>query len=129
MNRLFLDANVLFSAAYRQQSRLFDLWALPDTQLLTSAYAEMEARRNLSRQEQVARLDELLATVELVEYALSPLPSDIGLPEKDWPILQAAIAGDATHLITGDHRHFGALFGRTISGVYVCTVADYLSHR
>ena len=39
MDRVFLDANVLFSAAYRQDSSLLRLWELKDVELVTSAYA------------------------------------------------------------------------------------------
>ena len=47
---LFLDANVVFSAAHREESRAQDLVALARggrCKLLTSAYALEEARRNL----------------------------------------------------------------------------------
>jgi hypothetical protein len=36
VDRLFLDANVLFSAAYRADSGLLRLWDLPDTELVLS---------------------------------------------------------------------------------------------
>lgn len=129
MDRLFLDANVLFSAANRADSRLNELWTLPDALLLTSEYAAIEARRNLSSSDQIKRLDDLMQGVEIVMSVLAPLPSGVTLPAKDWPILQAAINGDATHLITGDRRHFVALFGHTISGVQVVTPSGYLSSR
>ncbi len=35
MDRLFLDANVLFSAAYRDDSGLQRLWDLSDVELVT----------------------------------------------------------------------------------------------
>ena len=47
MDRVFLDANILFSAAYRRESGLKQLWRISETQLLTSGYAVEEARRNL----------------------------------------------------------------------------------
>jgi len=42
------------------------------------------------------------------------LPGGIALPEKDRPILLAAIEARATHLITGDKRLFGKYFGKRI---------------
>ncbi|HUL34808.1 MAG TPA: hypothetical protein VL128_13055 [Candidatus Eisenbacteria bacterium] len=51
------------------------------------------------------------------------------MPEKDRPILAAAIAARAMHLITGDGRHFGAYFGKRVSGVVVMTPAEYLRRR
>jgi uncharacterized protein len=51
------------------------------------------------------------------------------LPEKDAPILLAAIAADATHLLSGDVRHFGLHFGKTIGGIAILLPEDYLSLR
>ena len=50
----------------------------------------------------------------------------VELPEKDWPILLAAMAGNCTHLITGDKKHFGAHFGNEVSGVMIELPAQYL---
>ena len=36
MDRVYLDANILFSAAYQPINRLRDLWRLPNTTLLES---------------------------------------------------------------------------------------------
>jgi hypothetical protein len=44
---------------------------------------------------------------------------EVELPLKDMPILGGAIAGGATHLLTGDERDFGRLWGKTIQGVKV----------
>ena len=63
MDRVFLDANVLFSAAYLESSGLARLWQLADAELLSSDYAIEEARRNLAldRAPALARLDRLTA--------------------------------------------------------------------
>ena len=47
MDRLFLDANVLFSAAYRPSAGLLIFWKLAGVQLLSSRYAVAEALANL----------------------------------------------------------------------------------
>lgn len=52
MDVLFLDANVLFSAAYRDDAQIARLWDLDDVELITSHYAADEARRNLTRPHQ-----------------------------------------------------------------------------
>lgn len=129
MDRLFLDANVLFTGAYQEQSRIRIFWTLPNAKLLTSAYAELEARRNLPRMDQIHRLEELMLEVEIVPDVVTEPPSGIELPAKDWPILLAAIHSGATHLITGDNRHFGALFGKAVAGVLVVTPSRYLGDR
>jgi uncharacterized protein len=128
VDRVFLDANVLFSAAYGPHRRVGCLWELRSVELITSAYAAAEAFRNVARKypDRLPALSKLLSAVGLVtDVASSTLPVGIALPAKDAPILLAAIAAKATHLITGDH-HFEAYFGRQIGGVTVLTPAEYL---
>ncbi|MBI4409193.1 MAG: PIN domain-containing protein [Gemmatimonadetes bacterium] len=130
MDVLFLDANVLYSAAYRADAGVARLWQLEETTLLTSGYALEEARRSLERPEQRARLDELTKAVEVSEAIPDvELPPDVVLPAKDRPILTAALAAGATHLITGDQTHFGRLFGCRIGITLVTTPAAYLAQR
>lgn len=130
MDRLFLDANVLFSAAYRPDSGLRRLWILPDVQWVTSEYAAEEARVNLADDTQRQRLNKLLReTIFVPAMPAATLPGDLDLPEKDRPILLAAIEARATHLLTGDKLHFGKLFGRDTSGVRILPPGDYLWMR
>ena len=131
MDRLFLDANVLFSAAYRADAGVTRFWHLPGVVLLTSTYAVEEARRNLQTGDQRKRLSELLQHVEIGEAMMLPpgLRGEIELPEKDWPVLGGAAASGATHLITGDLRHFGQYFGEELLGVLILKPADYLKDR
>lgn len=126
MDRLFLDANVLFSAAYREDSGL-RLWRLRGATLLTSGYALEEARRNLDA-EQRGRLEDLVAGLEIQPFdtARSMLPAQVELPDDDRPILEAAIASRATHLLTGDRKAFGKYFGRVVAGVRVLRPSEYL---
>jgi predicted nucleic acid-binding protein len=122
-----LDADVLFSAAYREDGGVGRLWALPDATLLTSGYAREEARRNLATDEQKARLTRLVDDLEVVaEAGPTALPEDVDLPEKDRPILRAALRSNATHLVTGDLTHFGTHLGDEIEGVRVVRPADLL---
>jgi predicted nucleic acid-binding protein len=132
MDRVFLDANVLFSASYLESSRLVRLWELEDTELLSSPHAVEEARRNLllDGPEALDRLARL--TIDLI-LANPPrdlkLSADIRLDSKDRPILLAAIHGDADFLLTGDARHFGHLYGRRVEGVTVLRPAQYFERR
>ena len=125
MDRLFLDANVLFSAAYHEHGGLLQIWRLKGVRLLSSSYAIEEARRNLATAAQRERLQHLVEALEMVE-TLSAAPLQTPLPEKDKPILAAAVAGRATHLITGDFKHFGEFFGQTLAGIVVLPPAAYL---
>jgi uncharacterized protein len=128
VDRVFLDANVLFSAGYRETATVMRLWELPDVQLIAAAYAIEEARRNLDTAVQRVRLIQRISVLEQVAElpADTILASGVGLPGKDVPILAAAISGKATHLVTGDVRHFRPLYGVTVSGVKVLKTADYL---
>jgi predicted nucleic acid-binding protein len=126
MNRIFLDANILFSAAWRGDSGLVRLSKLAGTSLLTSHYAAEEARRNLDDAEQRSRLLLLMRSVQLVADCLAgELPAHVKLPEKDRPILLAAINAQASHLLTGDRQHFGRLYGKSIGGVLILAPAEY----
>jgi uncharacterized protein len=132
VDRVFLDANVLFSAAYIESSDLARLWQLDDAELLSSDYAVEEARRNLAldRAPAVARLKRLTAALTIVKLPQIPkLPSNLRIDSKDRPILLAAIYGKADYLLTGDGRHFGHLYGRRIEGVMVLRPAQYFEHR
>lgn len=119
--KIFLDANVLFSASLPESriAVLLEILQKRHHRCVSNDFAIEEARRNLLRlyPNQLSRLAALLATVERVPVA--PLRESCSLPEKDMPILGGAIAGECTHLMTGDERHFGPLYGSTISGVKI----------
>lgn len=126
MNRLFLDANILFSAAYRTGAGLLRLWQLEDVLLCSSRYALEEARINFTEEDQRARLTKLSAAVRLFDAGERKLPRGVSLPEKDAPIVLAAIEARATHLLTGDIRHFGPYLGKKIEGIAVVLPVEYL---
>jgi uncharacterized protein len=129
MDRLFLDANVLFSAAYRPDAGLRRLWRVSDALLCSSRYALEEARINLDKESQWTTLDRLSRALELFDAVRRDLPRGISLPDKDVPILLAALEAQATHLLTGDIRHFGPYLGRTMEGIKVLLPVDYLRSR
>jgi predicted nucleic acid-binding protein len=129
-DRVFLDANILVSAAWRADSGLMALWSLSDTQLVTSAFAIVEADRNVRTPEQRTRLYRLVQSLEIVdEPRARRLPSFVTLPAKDLPILLAAIDAAADYLVTGDKEHFGKYFARSIEGVRILRPRDYLALR
>ena len=130
--KLFLDANILFTAAHNPGGRaalIIDLGKRGHWALATSAYASEEALRNLERKfpHLPDRLKGLLRGIELTEH-YPGLRFPPALAEKDRPIFQAAVACSATHLLTGDLKDFGAFMnqpGETF-GVLAQTVADFL---
>ena len=126
MDRLFLDANVLFSAAYRPNAGLLRLWKLKNVVLCSSHHAVEEARINLGDDAQRGRLTGISSRIRLFEAVPRELPHGISLPDKDLPILLAAFEARATHLITGDVRHFGPYFGKRIESILILLPGDYL---
>jgi uncharacterized protein len=129
MHRLFLDANVLFSAAYKPDARVQRLWTLADVVLCSSRYAVEEARVNLADEVQRQRLSELTESLQFFDVGSRELPKSIDLPDKDAPILVAAIEARATYLLTGDVRHFGQYFGKRIENVEILSPAQYFKLR
>ncbi|MEQ8848718.1 hypothetical protein [Botrimarina sp.] len=121
--RVFLDANVLFSAA-NWGSRVARLvaWLLEGHTAVTSDFAIEEAVRNvrLKRSGWSEALEELVAKVETAPSLLFPLP--VELEVKDQPILCAAIRAKCDLLATGDRKHFGHLYNQTVDGVTVVSL-------
>jgi predicted nucleic acid-binding protein len=79
------------------------------------------------RDAQKDRLARLARKIQFFGPTPRRLSADIYLPEKDRPILLAAMEARATHLITGDLRHFGSYFGKTIEGIVIVTPSQYLT--
>ena len=133
MDRLFLDANVLFSAAYRPASLIRRIWELEGIEIWTSMYAADEARRNLreKRSAQCEDLERLLSKVRIhpAISSAAPIPREIEIAEKDRPVIAAAIEIKATHLLTGDKEHFAGYYGRAVGGVLVMPPVEYLRSR
>ena len=71
----------------------------------------------------------LTVLLDLVDTSHGTLPRGITLPEKDVPILLAAIEARCTYLLTGDVRHFGPYLGKKIGGIQIALPAQYLRLR
>lgn len=125
----FLTPTFCFSAAYKIDARLLQLWKLRNVVLCSSRYALEEAKINLADEDQRGRLTELSGSLRLFEAGRRPLPRGISLPEKDMPILLAAIEGQVTHLLTGDVRHFGRYLGKKFEGIAIVRPGEYLRGR
>ena len=128
--RLFLDANVLISAAWKDASKVARIWGIPNVELVSSEYVLAECWRNLPTPEQQNRLSQLLVSVRVIDFSNAPaLDDQLLLPEpvltepvlheKDQPVLAAAILSRADSLVTGDRKHFGAWYGTTSFGLRI----------
>lgn len=112
---VFLDSNIIFSAAYKDDSPFLELWSTPEIAVVSSLYAANEVRRNCRSEQQLKRLEILLSQTMMVSDASqNAIPSSIDLPEKDRPILASAIDAGAAFLITGDKNHFAQWMNRPI---------------
>ena len=123
--RVFPDANILFSAAKSDGAvrELLHLLLEHGHDCRVDEYVVNEARRNLAAKELPAltQLDALLKHLH-VSPAQAPGPElrlVNWLPEKDRAVLAAAIRLRCNALVTGDHTHFGAGYGRIFAGVTI----------
>ena len=118
--RVFLDANVLSTAAYSPDglsALLIELGTAGRVTLLTSPLAIVEAERNLEAKRPAAlpRLRRCLTAIRIVG---EPAPANVerltppDLSSKDRPLLAAAIVARATHFVTGDVADFGRWMDR-----------------
>ena len=123
--RVFLDANILFSAAKSDGAvrLLLERLLKAGHECCVDGYVTEEARRNLATKapEGLPALAALLVRMrqEPVQHADAALEAALPLPEKDRPVLAAAIRHGCAALVTGDQRHFGSLYGKTVEGVAI----------
>lgn len=128
--RIFLDANVLFSASKQPcaMAQLIQVCLDRTHILVMDGYVLAEASKNLDAKFPVGRLklSELQSRCEFVErprtQASYPDVTPL-LPEKDLPVLLSAIDADCDVLVTGDKKHFGGLYGQVIHGVLILSSA------
>ncbi len=133
MNRIFLDANVLFTAARNPAGKaalVIGLGVKGRWEVVSSSYAAEEARRNIALKfpQYQSSLKDLIDSISIIASG-SGADCPVKLPEKDRPIMEAAIRSRATHLLTGNLRDFGALMNkpRQTAGIAIQTEAEFLS--
>lgn len=118
--RLFLDANVLISVAWKEQSKVARLWSIPQADLVSSNFVYAECARNLKLPEQHRRLARYLEQVRVFDFPAEPALEQMPEMEaKDRHVLAAAVLTRSHFLVTGDRAHFGQWYGTSVLGVRV----------
>src|SRR5471030_3177969 len=123
--RVFLDANILFSAAKSDGAvrELLRLLLHSDHECWVDDYVVIEARRNLA-----AKAPDALIALEALLMRLRISPAQAPgqelkvvnwLPEKDRTVLAAAMRLRCDALVTGDRTHFGTGYGKVFSEVTI----------
>jgi predicted nucleic acid-binding protein len=132
--RIFLDANILFSAGKSAGAvrGFLEILKADGHTLVADAYVVEEARRNLEAKFPAALkgFEGLLNQLESAATLRCFLPPGLvpELPEKDRPVLAAAIQRRCDVLLTGDKTHFGPLYGKNLEGVTVHSPAGLARH-
>ena len=118
--KVFLDANILFSGSV-SGSRIAELIKIIQKhgECVTNSYAVEETRKNIELKNFGSNqgLESLLENIAVSNRLL--LDVSIELKSKDIPILGGAIALNCTHLLTGDKKDFGFLYGKQVENVLV----------
>lgn len=129
--RIFLDANILFSASQSAGAirQLTQALQADGHVLVADEYVATEARRNIAGKAGALSqvyLQNLLSQIEIsaAHYPANAHAAVSWLPEKDRPVLMAAIALRCDALVTGDRTHFGAGDGQTFDGVTIYAPAQ-----
>ena len=121
--RVFLDANVLFSASNSATNiaRLI-AWTTERETAVTSDLAIEEARKNLllQRPTWLPAFQDMIAALEIAPSVLFELP--VSIATKDAPLLCAAVRSRCHLFVTGDKRDFGHLYGQKVQGVEIVTL-------
>ena len=123
--RVFLDANIAFSAAKSDGAIRFllDLLLTRGHECWIDEYVLEEARRNRAAKFPAAmgRLEALVAQFQVGGASASEGRVEMlaWLPAKDRPVLLSAMRLRCDVLVTGDRKHFGPGFGKTFDGVTI----------
>jgi len=114
--KIFLDANVIFSAAYSLSggsAKILETGGRGKLYLISSRLAVKEAERNLREKGSDEQLDNFYrifedVNIDLVKVDRGLARTEFGdlVGEKDAPILAAAIRSGAKFLVTLDKKHF-----------------------
>ena len=123
--RVFLDANILFSAAKSDGAvrELIRLLIDEGHECRVDDFVVVEARRNLGAKgaDALGAFEALLGRLRsgATQASKPGLEGVEWLAEKDRPVLVSAMRLRCDVLVTGDRSHFGEGYGKTYGGVTI----------
>lgn len=122
--RIFLDANVLFSAAKSDGAvhALIIRLLQAGHECWVDGYVIEEARRNIVAKApgRLPHFEALPPRLKTSAFVPAIARVDVpGLPEKDRIVLAAAVSLTCDALVTGDRTHVGRFYGRSVAGVRI----------
>jgi predicted nucleic acid-binding protein len=132
--KIFLDANVIFSASLPKpggaRALLYEA-ARCGVMCVSSDRALTEALRNLASKAPHAMTGYTQMAARIVPVpepaqAAIDLAGAAGVVAKDAPVFAAALQSGAQLFVTGDMRHFGHLYGVHTEGVLVLSLRSAL---
>ena len=125
------DTNILLSgigwrgSPYRclELTRQGSVEGLTCSEILDELAEKLTAKLNFSLSETTDVIADLLGFLRVVKIAntLKAIPTD----SEDDKIIECAVVGEATHIVTGDRRHLLPL--GSYQGVRIVTAADFLA--
>lgn len=129
---VFLDSNVLFSAAYSGEKStsylLFELQKRGLISIFISSLVVLETANNLrdKKPERLGLLKELMDKTTVLDDVVVDLPVLSSLPTADRVILSTAVAHGIKYFLTGNTRDFKDLYGKIIGKTIILKPRDFL---
>ena len=131
--KVFLDSNVIFSAAYsgKEKSRsylFFELQTLNIIKIYISNLVKFESIHNIKikKPEKLDFLNELLSKADIIEDVDVYYEFAKNLPENDKIILSSAIYRDIDFFITGNTKDFLTFYNKKLKNTLILTPKDFL---
>ena len=131
--KVFLDSNVIFSAAYsgKEKSRsylFFELQTLNIIKIYISNLVKFESIHNIKikKPEKLDFLNELLNKADTIEDVDVYYEFAKNLPENDRIILSSAVYHDIDFFITGNTKDFLTFYNKKLKNTLILTPKDFL---
>jgi len=133
VRKVFLDANVLFTASYNPNGLAFSLIHRAKAlklEIHTSKYAYEEAFYNLALKapHSLETLKQLSILFKIHSISVDSNFNPLHLPSDDVPIFQGALECQTKYLLTGDKKAFGKWMNKPKEtyGLKILTIRDFV---